>query len=577
MFANCPRCGFLVALDDQGRPLPNCPGCGLVLREGGWRGAAEPPEEADDDAPGPVQVGAEAPPAGDAGAGARIEDAEATSQPGIDGTADAAHAVGPASGAQARPVDTAASQDDVPAGHDAVHDAAARIVEASPPRSDDEADADVVCEAMQRDVPLEAELLPPRRREPGDEPTAIARDGAEDGDRSEPMPAAHDNVSLVAATPVTPDAESGAEPTSDDAEDQSGSGTSPVATPEVAMEQSEPAHAQGAQPAPERASREPPGSADRTGSAPSAAIVRDSPRRSRWWLADRLLPRAWRRARPERSPAAAEPPATPSMATPEPETASMAEPDITHASAPEAAIPLIVAPSGTAPSTEPEPCPALSTAPEASAPSAAPEPSAPTARLEAPAPATEPPAAVPARATPRPPPRRGHAVPSFARGAAAPQVRDRRRTLLRGAAILGLSLLLALQLLLSDRAALAADARWRPLLAMLCGGLGCELPPWREPQAFRVVERDVRATHPGVLRVSARVRNDARWPQPWPILVLTLSDANGQRVAMREFLPRDYHGGAPTSSQLASGQTVALSMDIVEPGPQAVAFTFDFK
>ncbi len=167
-------------------------------------------------------------------------------------------------------------------------------------------------------------------------------------------------------------------------------------------------------------------------------------------------------------------------------------------------------------------------------------------------------------------------MPSFARPAPAAPV-DRKRLKWELAAIAALCLLLALQLLLSQRARLAADAQWRPLLSSLCGVLRCTLPPWREPEAFHVLQRDVRAHAPGVLRVSARIRNDARWAQPWPMLRLTLSDADGRAVASRLFQPREYLGGAPTQAQLDSGESASLRMDIVEPGPQAVAFTFDFQ
>ena len=41
------------------------------------------------------------------------------------------------------------------------------------------------------------------------------------------------------------------------------------------------------------------------------------------------------------------------------------------------------------------------------------------------------------------------------------------------------SLLLVLQVLLADRARLAADARTRPFMERACALLGCTLPPWR--------------------------------------------------------------------------------------------------
>jgi len=146
-------------------------------------------------------------------------------------------------------------------------------------------------------------------------------------------------------------------------------------------------------------------------------------------------------------------------------------------------------------------------------------------------------------------------------------------------AIIALALALALQMLLADRARLAADARWRPTLATLCGVLACDLPPWHEPTAFTLVDRDVRPDpgRPGVLHVSARFRNDARWPQPWPQVLLTLSDVDGRVAGARLFSPREYDARAATRKPIASGQVADIAMDVIEPAPDIVAFTFDFR
>jgi hypothetical protein len=143
-------------------------------------------------------------------------------------------------------------------------------------------------------------------------------------------------------------------------------------------------------------------------------------------------------------------------------------------------------------------------------------------------------------------------------------------------AVAALVLLLLLQLLLADRVQLAADARWRPLVSGLCRVSGCTLPPWREPAAFAVLARDVRPhpSAPGTLRVTATFRNDARWPQPWPQLRLTLSDVDGNAVASRDFTARDYLGATPSPAELASGQSASIAMDIVEPAARSVAFDF---
>lgn len=171
-------------------------------------------------------------------------------------------------------------------------------------------------------------------------------------------------------------------------------------------------------------------------------------------------------------------------------------------------------------------------------------------------------------------------LPSFIRPPSAGSAVPPARHAWRGpAAIAALALLLVLQILLADRTQLAADARWRPVVSALCSVLRCELPAWREPAAITLASRDVRP-HPsraGVLHVNASFRNDADWPQAWPVLVLTLSDVDGRAVGARAFQPAEYLGRVPPRATIASGEAVAVSMDILEPAPGVVAFTFDFR
>lgn len=140
------------------------------------------------------------------------------------------------------------------------------------------------------------------------------------------------------------------------------------------------------------------------------------------------------------------------------------------------------------------------------------------------------------------------------------------------------SLLLVLQVLLADRARLAADARTRPFMERACALLGCTLPPWREPRAFTVLNREIQPhpSHPQALLVTASFRNDAHWPQPWPLLELALTDLDGSRIGLRRFRPEEYLGGAPAREGLAPGQSATIALEILDPGNRAVAFEFDF-
>lgn len=208
------------------------------------------------------------------------------------------------------------------------------------------------------------------------------------------------------------------------------------------------------------------------------------------------------------------------------------------------------------------------------------DPAIPSVGNEAVEPAADaaPPSPTPAPAA-TPAPSLQKPAPSFARTRAPVAAANARRRWSLPSLIAGLSLLLALQWILADRARLAADAGWRPFVAQLCATLRCELPPWREPSAFALLERDVRPHPevPGALRVTATFRNDARWPQPWPQVVLTLSDVDGRAVGARAFDAGEYLGTKPTQNELSSGQTGTIRMDILEPAPHVVAFAFDFR
>ena len=140
-----------------------------------------------------------------------------------------------------------------------------------------------------------------------------------------------------------------------------------------------------------------------------------------------------------------------------------------------------------------------------------------------------------------------------------------------------LSVLLVLQVVVADRARLAADPRWRPLVETLCGALHCSLPPWDEPAAFTMLDRKVRpAAQAGALRVDATFRNDARWSQAWPALQLALSDADGRVLGSRVFQPVEYLGQAPTTL-LSPGQSAQITFLVQEPAPGTVAFSFEFR
>ena len=170
------------------------------------------------------------------------------------------------------------------------------------------------------------------------------------------------------------------------------------------------------------------------------------------------------------------------------------------------------------------------------------------------------------------------ALPRFTQTTAA-NTTDRPIGKWQFALVAALGLLLGLQILIADRERLAADEDWRPLITRLCGVVGCSVPTWHQPGAFSMLNRDVRpiANLPGILEAQATFRNDAAWPQAWPLLLLSLSDADGRVVGTRQFTPAEYLGKDIPKAGLAPGQSAQVSFRLREPDAGVVAISFDFR
>ena len=170
-------------------------------------------------------------------------------------------------------------------------------------------------------------------------------------------------------------------------------------------------------------------------------------------------------------------------------------------------------------------------------------------------------------------------TPSFARDRAAASVAQRRAQRIEWGIVAGLAALLLVQMVASDFDQLAAGSTTRPWLQATCHALRCRLPPWREPQALHLLQRDGQANpqRPGLLRISASFRNEARWTQPWPRLRVVLSDTDGRAIAARDFAANEYLGAMPTTNGIASGQVASIAFDVADPSPRVTAFTFEFR
>ena len=145
---------------------------------------------------------------------------------------------------------------------------------------------------------------------------------------------------------------------------------------------------------------------------------------------------------------------------------------------------------------------------------------------------------------------------------------------------LALTVLLGAQVAWAQRNPLLADpvtGRW---LREACTTLGCRLPLVPSVGQLHLIARDVEA-HPsvrGALMISATLRNDAPFAQPYPVVSLVLADAQGHRVAMRRLRPSEYlDDNESLHAGMAPGAVTALVLEVEDPGRKAVAFEFGFE
>lgn len=146
--------------------------------------------------------------------------------------------------------------------------------------------------------------------------------------------------------------------------------------------------------------------------------------------------------------------------------------------------------------------------------------------------------------------------------------------------ILVLLVLLAAQLGWALRDQLIADSVVGPWLRQGCEWADCQLPLVQDVKQLKLLARDVQAhpSVPGALLISATVRNDAPFAQPYPVVSVTLSDVNGKRIAMRRLRPSEYLADSYALQHgLPSGANTALVLEVEDPGDKAVAFELGFE
>lgn len=113
----------------------------------------------------------------------------------------------------------------------------------------------------------------------------------------------------------------------------------------------------------------------------------------------------------------------------------------------------------------------------------------------------------------------------------------------------------------------------KPYLAQLCGVVQCTLAPPQQPRRIAIEASDLQATdaaRPGLIQLTATLRNHAGHDLGYPALDLVLTNTKEHTLARRIFLPREYlergrdiAAGIPANAEI----TVRLDLDTGDLNP----------
>jgi hypothetical protein len=79
------------------------------------------------------------------------------------------------------------------------------------------------------------------------------------------------------------------------------------------------------------------------------------------------------------------------------------------------------------------------------------------------------------------------------------------------------------------------------------------------------------------LLVDVTLVNRASYVQPFPVMQLTFTSLDEQWFAQRRFQPAEYLGpNRGTAERLPPDIPVQVVLELLDPGPEAVSYKFDF-
>jgi len=130
-----------------------------------------------------------------------------------------------------------------------------------------------------------------------------------------------------------------------------------------------------------------------------------------------------------------------------------------------------------------------------------------------------------------------------------------------------------------NREKLVLQAEYKPHIERLCEKLDCQLQQKVDLDSIELLSRDVRShpTYKNALLITATFINRAEFDQPYPNVMLMLSDLGGNVIAQRQFKPEEYQKEDYRPSELMTREVpITMVMEVQDPGQESISYRFEF-
>ena len=171
-----------------------------------------------------------------------------------------------------------------------------------------------------------------------------------------------------------------------------------------------------------------------------------------------------------------------------------------------------------------------------------------------------------------------HIVPEKYRDTYTPQPHSLLSTVLWSLGILTLTLTLALEYIWFNRDQFMPIPEFQASFEQVCKHLNCSSFSVRAPEQIELITRNV-YSHPGekeALLVDVTMKNNASFAQAYPVMQIEFSDIRGGTVAARRFFPKEYSSLDVQNTLLEPNVDTSVTLEIQDPGKQAMTYEFNF-